>query len=84
MRNIHLRWIVEDMRQREQQASRVPDLKNSFMYYPYREISRALKKYLGRDDDYVVFYTIQNPETLMVLHEETWVRVHYDQVKKFL
>ena len=76
----HIAWMLEDMKRREKKAGEPMN----FMDYPYREISKALKNYLGRDDEYCVLYTIQDKETLMVLHKTRWIRIHFEQVKIFL
>lgn len=81
MNRTHIAWMLEDMKKRDKAIGIKED---NFMYYPYKQIAKALKDYLGRTDDYCVLYTIQDKETLMVLHKKNWIRIYFEQIKDFL
>jgi len=77
---IHKHWI-----ETERKKHRVThDWRKDLFAYTYREISKALKDYFGRDDDFCVLYTIRDRENLIVLHDKRWIPVNIDQLRNYL
>jgi hypothetical protein len=80
MRYVHRHWIEQERVIVRSKAGWEKDLYN----WTYRELSAALKKLLGRDDDYCVLYTIVDKESLLVLFEKQWIRIYIEHILQYL
>lgn len=80
MRYIHKHWIEQEREKVRAEKGWERDLYN----WTYHELSTALKKVLGRTDDYCVLYTIRDHESLTVLWEKQWIIIFVEQLWQYL
>lgn len=80
MEKIHAHWLLEDKKIENEK----PKDKKTLHDYSYRELSSALKRFLGRDDNYCVIYKIQGPDVVSVLFEKRWFNVYLEQLRIYL
>lgn len=80
MKRIHKYWI--EVEEKEHKVTH--DWRNGFFDFSYREISKAIKNYTGRIDDYAVIYHIIDNNTLALLWGDKWSIISIDNLREYL